>query len=118
MESFDAIYIKPQTLEQALLNPQEAIYKGVDNPVTTDVPLYNEDIDLNIPISSNAEEIDELQEVIDNKNVTNESENMIENQIINKDSNVTLPNFYINPDPGGNSAGGGPGISEEFEITD
>tara|TARA_Y100001972_G_scaffold79799_1_gene96965 strand:- start:2009 stop:3142 length:1134 start_codon:yes stop_codon:yes gene_type:complete len=118
MESFDAIYIKPQTLEQALLNPQEAIYKGVDNPVTTDVPLYNEDIDLNIPISSNAEEIDELQEVIDNKNVTNESENMIENQIINKDSNVTLPNFYINPDPGGNSTGGGPGISEEFEITD
>ena len=113
MDSYNALYIEPQTLEDAILNPPP-LSNVLDNPVTTDTPLPNKDIDITgSDIETPIIENEELKEVEDNPRVTNESENKIENQIVQKDIDIILPNSYV--DPG--SGEGGPGAGEEFEIT-
>ena len=113
MDSYNALYIEPQTLEDAILNPPP-LSNVLDNPVTTDTPLPNKDIDITgSDIETPIIENEELKEVEDNSRVTNESENKIENQIVQKDIDIILPNSYV--DPG--SGEGGPGAGEEFEIT-
>ncbi len=114
IDSFNAIYIKPQTLEQSILEPKPLSNTLADNPVTTDIPLPNKDLDLTgTDIQPGISENPELKEVEDNPSVTNESEDKIENQIIQKDNDIQLPNSYVDPGNGED----GPGAGAEFETT-
>ncbi len=114
MDSFNAIYIQPQTLEQLILEPKPLSNTLTDNPATTNTPLPNKDLDLTgEDIKIGTPENPELKEVEDNPSVTNESEDKIENQIVQKDKDITLPASYIDP---GNGEGGA-GAEAEFETT-
>ena len=115
MNSYNALYIEPQTLENSILNPQELTPLPENNSTVVDTPLPNKDINLSSQnnIEVGTPENIELKEVQDNPNVTNESENKIENQIIQKDIDIQLPNSYVDP---GNGEGG-PGAGSEFETT-
>lgn len=112
MDSFNAEYIEPQTLEQSLLEPRPL--KKSDTAIGEPVPLINKDIDLSPSnVSPGLSERQELQDVINNPKVTNEPEDTIDDQIIQKDTDIQLPSSYINPGP---SSGGG-GANSEFETT-
>ena len=113
MDSYNAKYIDPQTLENAILNP-EPLSNTVDSTVTTNTPLPNKDLDLGgSDVTAGVNENPELNEVENNPRVTNESEDKIENQIVQKDKDIILPNSYVDPGSGAS----GPGAGAEFETT-
>ena len=113
MDSYNALYFEPQSLEDSILNPQP-LPTSTGNPIT-DSPLPNKDLDLvgGRTLQEGTPTKPELNEVENNPSVTNESEDKIENQIVQKDIDITLPNSYVDPGNGGN----GPGAGEEFETT-
>ena len=118
MESWNAEYIKPQTIEQALLEPAPLSQQSVDGgtPIpNTNLPTTNEDI-IGTPISLTTPilEQSEIGEVVKDPQTTNESEDQIENQVIQKDNEITLPTSYIDP---GDGAGGGGGATADIETT-
>ena len=114
MDSYNALYFEPQSLEDSILNPQP-LPTSTGNPIITDSPLPNKDLDLvgGRTLQEGTPTKPELNEVENNPSVTNESEDKIENQIVQKDIDITLPNSYVDPGNGGN----GPGAGEEFETT-
>ena len=116
MNSWDAEYIKPQTIEQALLTPTPSLNTET-NLTSEETQPFNTNNEA--PISSTPtqpfNEPDELQEVINNPKSTNESEDIIPDQVIQKDTDIQLPSSYQNPGSGG---GGGGGANMEFEITE
>ena len=113
MDSYNAKYIEPQTLENAILNP-EPLSNTVDSTVTTNTPLPNKDLDLGgSDVTAGVNENPELNEVENNPRVTNESEDKIENQIVQKDKDIILPNSYVDPGSGAS----GPVAGAEFETT-
>ena len=114
MNSWDAEYIKPQTIEQALLTPTPSLNTET-NLTSEETQPFNTNNEA--PISSTPtqpfNEPDELQEVINNPKSTNESEDIIPDQVIQKDTDIQLPSSYQNPGSGG---GEGSGANIEFEI--
>jgi len=116
MNSWDAEYIKPQTIEQALLTPTPSLNTET-NLTSEETQPFNTNNEA--PISSTPTqpftEPDELQEVINNPKATNESEDIIPDQVVQKDTDIQLPSSYQNP---GSSGGGGGGANMEFEITE
>ena len=114
MDSYNALYFEPQSLEDSILNPQP-LPTSTGNPIITDSPLPNKDLDLvgGRTLQEGTPTKPELNEVENNPSVTNESEDKIENQIVQKDIDIALPNSYVDPGNGGN----GPGAGEEFETT-
>jgi len=114
MDSFNAEYIEPQTLEQSLLEPRPL--KKSDTAIGEPVPLLNTDIDLssqNIPLGVN--EIPELNEIAKDAKIENEAENLknTDNQVIQKDNNISLPSHYKNPGQGSNKGG----VDSNFETS-
>jgi hypothetical protein len=88
MESWNAEYIKPQAIEQALLEPAPSSQQSVDGgtPIpNTNLPTTNEDVDTSGPVTNPGPEQQEIDEVATNPNTINESEDQIENQVIQKD---------------------------------
>lgn len=119
MESWNAEYIKPQTIEQSLLNPSSLSQQSVDGgtPIpNTNLPTTNDDISKSSnPLTTPILEQSEIDEVVKNPNTINESEDQIENQVIQKDmEDFSLPTSYIDP---GDGAGGGGGATSEIETT-
>jgi len=116
MNSWDAEYIKPQTVEQALLTPTPSLNTET-NSTSEETQPFNTNNEA--PISSTPiqpfNEPDELQEVINNPKATNESEDIIPDQVVQKDTDIQLPSSYQNPGSGG---GGGGGANIEFEIAE
>ena len=116
MNSWDAEYIEPQTIEQALLNPAPGPINNSQDLTLEEVQPFisNDESSISsIPLQPIAEP-DELQEVINNPNATNESEDIIPDQVVQKDTDIQLPSSYQNPGSGG---GGGGGANMDFEIT-
>ena len=114
MESWDAEYIKPQTIEQALLEPDAPITRKVKiNYRDIPLPPTNDDI-IGTPISLTTPilEQSEIDEVVKNPNTINESEKNTEEQTIQKDNDVTLPTTYVDPGSGNNEGGG---VTKEAE---
>ena len=117
MESWDAEYIKPQTIEQSLLEPAPLSQQSVDGgtPIpNTNLPTNNTDVDTSGPVTNPGLEQQEIDEVVKDPQTTNEAEDQIENQVIQKDNEITLPTSYIDP---GDGAGGGGGATSEVETT-
>jgi hypothetical protein len=113
MESFNAIYIEPQSLEQSLLNPNPSPKVLTNDPESTTTPLPNKDIDLSgTDVTPGLVEKPELKEIEDNPKTTNESENSIENRGVQYTDDIKLPSSYVDPGSGGK----GPGASSEFET--
>ena len=113
MESFNAIYIEPQSLEQSLLNPNPSPKVLTNDPESTTTPLPNKDIDLSgTDVTPGLVEKPELKEIEDNPKTTNESENSIENRGVQYTDDIELPSSYVDPGSGGK----GPGASSEFET--
>ena len=116
MNSSDAEYIEPQTIEQELLNPAPGPINNSQNSTLEEVPIFsnnNEGPIISTPTQPVAE-ADELQEVINNPKATNETEDIIPDQVVQKDTDIQLPSSYQNP---GSSGGGGGGANMNFEIT-
>ncbi len=116
MNSWDAEYIEPQTIEQALLTPT----LNLNTETVLDLKLLgtvtNKD-DANIingPLST-TKESSGIDEAVNNPQTINESEDQIEDQVVQKDTDIQLPSSYQNPGSGG---GGGGGANMEFEITE
>jgi len=112
MNSWDAEYIEPQTIEQSLLTPPSSLNtetKGETQPFNT-----NNEASISSTPTQPFHTPDELQEVINNPKATNESEDIIPDQVIQKDTDIQLPSHYQNPGSGG---GGGGGADIEFETT-
>ena len=114
MDSFNAEYIEPQTLEQSLLEPRPL--KKSDTAIGEPVPLLNTDIDLssqNVPLGVN--ETPELNEIAKDSKIENEAENLknTDNQVIQKDNNISLPSHYKNPGQGSNKGG----VDSNFETS-
>ena len=116
MNSWDAEYIEPQTIEQALLNPTPSLNTGTGLTLA-EVQALNSNNES--PISSNpvqpVAEPDELQEVVNNPKTINETEDSVPDQVVQKDTDIQLPSTYQNPGSGG---GGGGGANMLFETTD
>lgn len=117
MESWNAEYIKPQTIEQSLLEPAPLPQRPLDGgtPIPKSFPATNEDVDTSGQITNPGQEQQEIDEVVKNPRATNESEDQIETQVIQKDKEITLPTFYIDP---GDGAGGGGGATSDMESGD
>ena len=116
MNSWDAEYIEPQTIEQELLNPAPGPINNSQNSTLEEVPTFsnnNEGPIISTPTQPVAE-ADELQEVINNPKSTNESEDIIPDQVVQKDTDIQLPSSYQNPGSGGGEGGG---ANMDFEIT-
>ncbi len=117
MNSWDAEYIEPQTIEQALLNPTPSLNTGTGLTLS-EVQALNSNNES--PISSTptqpVAEQDELQEVVNNPKTINESEDSVPDQVVQKDTDIQLPSTYQNPGSGGGGGGGG-GANMLFEVT-
>ena len=116
MNSWDAEYIEPQTIEQALLNPAPGPINNSQDLTLEEVQPFisNDESSISSTPLQPIAEPDELQEVINNPNATNESEDIIPDQVVQKDTDIQLPSSYQNPGSGG---GGGGGANMDFEIT-
>ena len=113
MNSWDAEYIKPQTIEQALLTPTPSL--GTSETITDQRLNSNNEFPISSTPTQPVNEPDELQEIVNNPKATNESEDIIPDQVVQKDTDIRLPSSYKNPGSGG---GGGGGANWEFETTD
>ena len=114
MDSFNAIYIEPRSLEQKLLEPinnnlnTETINTEISN-------LPNKDLDLTgtLPDEGTPQK-EELEEILNNPKSTNETETIIDDQVIQKDNiDLDLPSSYVDPGSGEGSGG----ATSEFDIT-
>ena len=118
MESWKAVYIEPQTIEQALLEPAPLSQQSVDGgtPIPDpNLPTTNTDVDTSSPVTQPGPEQEEIDEVVGNPQTTNEAEDQIEDQVIQKDmDDFSLPTSFIDP---GDGAGGGGGATSEIETT-
>ena len=113
MASYNAEYIEPQTIEQALLNPTPG---PIDNSLGQEAQVFNTNNEAAIsstPINPTPEQND-LDEIIQNPKTLNEAEDIIPDQVVQKDTDIQLPSSYQNPGSGG---GGGGGANMDFEIT-
>ena len=115
MDSFNADYIEPRTLEQELLEP-------IDNNLNTNTTpteisnLPNTDLDLTGTLpSTGAVEKQELEEIENNPKTTNETENLIEDQVIQvSNTNLELPSSYVDPNSDRGEKGG---ATSNFDVT-
>ena len=116
MNSWDAEYIEPQTIEQALLNPAPGPINNSQDLTLEEVQPFisNDESSISSTPLQPIAEPDELQEVINNPKSINESEDIIPDQVVQKDTDIQLPSSYQNPGSGG---GGGGGANMDFEIT-
>ena len=130
MESWNAEYIEPQTIEQALLEPAPLSQQSVDGGTPLPdpaLPPTNEDVDTSSPVTQPGVEQQEIDEVVKDPQTTNEAENQTENQIIQLSKiqlaassstdeihDITLPDSFIDPGSGGGSGGG---ATSEVETT-
>ena len=114
MDSFNAIYKEPLSLEQSLLEPSNDDLQS-SNIVIENETLPNKDLDLSGTLpGTGISEKEELENVINNPKTTNESESSIDDQIIQKDNiNLELPNSYVDPGSGAGSSG----ATDEFDLT-
>ena len=121
MESWNAVYYKPQTIEQSLLEPDTPASRNlqVDSTTTTNtdtgtpLPPTNEDTyEAPLVDGSPIQEQSEMSEVVRNPKVVNESEETIEDQSITKGNDVSLPSTYVDPGSGNNEGGG---VTKETE---
>ena len=115
MDSFNANYIEPRTLEQELLEP-------IDNNLnTTTTPteisnLPNKDLDLTGTLpSTGTVEKQELEEIENNPQTTNETETLIEDQVIQvSNTDLELPSSYVDPNSDSGEKGG---ATSNFDVT-
>ena len=116
MNSWDAEYIEPQTIEQALLNPAPGPINNSQDLTLEEVQPFisNDESSISSTPLQPIAEPDELQEVINNPKSINESEDIIPDQVVQKDTDIQLPSSYQNP---GSGEGGGGGANMDFEIT-
>ena len=93
MNSWDAEYIEPQTIEQALLNPAPGPINNSQDLTLEEVQPFisNDESSISSTPLQPIAEPDELQEVINNPNATNESEDIIPDQVVQKDTDIQLP---------------------------
>ena len=116
MNSWDAEYIEPQTIEQALLNPAPGPINNSQDLTLEEVQPFisNDESSISSTPLQPIAEPDELQEVINNPKSINESEDIIPDQVVQKDTDIQLPSSYQNPGSGGGEGGG---ANMDFEIT-
>ena len=114
MDSFNAIYEEPLSLEQSLLEPNNNDLQS-SNIVIENETLPSKDLDLSGTLpGTGISEKEELLNVINNPKTTNESESSIDDQIIQKDNiDLELPNSYVDPGSGAGSSG----ATNEFDLT-
>ena len=114
MDSWNAEYVLPQTIEQSLLEPDAPIIRKVKiNYRDVPLPPTNDDIiETPTPLTTPILVQSEIDEVVKNPETINESEETIEDQIIQKDNDVTLPTTYVDPGSGNNEGGG---VTKEAE---
>ena len=116
-DSWDAEYIKPKTIEQALLNPNTTLTNANSNELNNPLPPTNEDLETNESLSQNnlkvpLPEKTNLDIIADNPGEENEVEKETENQGIKYTDDIQLPSSYKNPGDGENE-GGGIGIYDD-----
>ena len=116
IDSWNAEYIEPQTIEQALLNSSPTELNNVINNPNNILPSSNEDESvINSPKNPLLEKLG-IDEIIDNPKAVNETENLsnLPDQTIQKDTELELPSSYINPGSGENNSGG---LDSEFDTS-
>ena len=114
IDSWNAEYIEPQTIEQALLNSSPTELNNVINNPNNILPSSNEDESvINSPKNPLLEKLG-IDEIIDNPKAVNEAEDLIPDQLIQKDTELELPSSYINPGSGENNSGG---LDSEFDTS-
>ena len=116
MDSWNAEYIEPQTIEQALLNSSPTELNNVINNPNNILPSSNEDESvINSPKNPLLEKLG-IDEIIDNPKAVNETEDLsnLPDQTIQKDTELELPSSYINPGSGENNSGG---LDSEFDTS-
>jgi len=114
VDSWDAKYIEPQTIEQALLNSSPNLENTIINELNNPLPSSNEDQSLSNPPQSAITEKLGIDEILDNSKAVNEAEDLIPDQLIQKDTELELPSSYINPGSGENNSGG---LDTEFDTS-
>tara|TARA_R110001583_G_scaffold49308_1_gene154352 strand:+ start:781 stop:1914 length:1134 start_codon:yes stop_codon:yes gene_type:complete len=116
IDSWNAEYIEPQTIEQALLNSSPTELNNVINNPNNILPSSNEDESvINSPKNPLLEKLG-IDEIIDNPKAVNETEDLsnLPDQTIQKDTELELPSSYINPGSGENNSGG---LDSEFDTS-
>ena len=116
IDSWNAEYIEPQTIEQALLNSSPTELNNVINNPNNILPSNNEDESvINSPKNPLLEKLG-IDEIIDNPKAVNETEDLsnLPDQTIQKDTELELPSSYINPGSGENNSGG---LDSEFDTS-
>ena len=116
VDSWDAEYTKPQTIEQSLLtsSPTE-LNTTIDSPNNI-LPSNNEDESIvNSPKNSRPEELG-IDEIVDNPKAVNETEDLsnLPDQTIQKDTELELPNSYDASKIPGEGPGG---LDSEFDTS-
>ena len=115
MDSFNANYIEPRTLEQELLEPIDNNLNTATTP-TEISNLPNKDLDLTgtLPSTGNVEK-QELEEIENNPKTTNETETLIEDQVIQvSNTDLELPSSYVDPNSDIGEKGG---ATSNFDVT-
>ena len=116
IDSWNAEYIRPKTIEEALLSPSvTTINTDITDP-NNSLPSTNEDGSItNSPQSPSPEPLGIDEIIIDPKAVT-ETEDLSEllDQTITKDSIIELPSHLIDPLKGENDSGG---LDTEFDTS-
>ena len=116
IDSWNAEYIRPKTIEEALLSPSvTTINTDITDP-NNSLPSTNEDGSItNSPQSPSPETLG-IDEIIIDPKAVNETEDLSEllDQTITKDSIIELPSHFIDPLSGENDSGG---LDTEFDTS-
>ena len=127
MESYNAEYIRPQSIEQQLLDPQitELAENTTDSIISEELGNIstinpNEEVNMGSLTDATNEVPDENPEIDllpENPEIDNEAESGtdLSNQLVQKDSDIILPDSYVDP---GDNGEGGPGIEREVDIAE
>jgi len=116
MDSWNAEYIKPQTIEQSLLISSPIELNTIIDSPNNILPSNNEDKSIvNSPKNSRPEQLG-IDEVVDNPKAVNETEDLsnLPDQTIQKDTKLELPDSYDASKIPGEGPGG---LDSEFDTS-
>ena len=116
MDSWNAEYIKPQTIEQSLLISSPIELNTIIDSPNNILPSNNEDKSIvNSPKNSRPEQLG-IDEVVDNPKAVNETEDLsnLPDQTIQKDTKLILPDSYDASKIPGEGPGG---LDSEFDTS-